>query len=244
MNDDLFLMIMGFLTGLIDAVAGGGGLISVPSYMLVLGPGATAVGTNKISAFVSTLTALYIYHRNGFVQYKMNWYFVGAVAFGAIIGASLSRFVPPVAYKGFMVVLAPLILFILFQRQWWKEQKRAKSGPAVLFLLGLGCGLYDGVAGPGGGTLMFLSLFIMGGLTLPLAIGTAKLANVFSSGFSLSTYVAMDLVHWRVALPMTITIVIGSALGARMATQNAALFARLALVVVSAFLIVRLLFSL
>lgn len=243
MSNDQFLLLIGFITGLIDAVAGGGGLISVPSYMLVLGPGSLAIGTNKVSAFASTLTALYIYHRNGFVQIKSNNAFFGAIVIGAIGGALLSRFVPPAAYKGFMVVLAPLLLFVLFQRRWWKEHERVKTKSSVLFVLGLGCGCYDGIAGPGGGTLMFLSLFMMAGLPLTLAIGTAKLANVFSSGVSLATYLYMDLVNWRVALPMTITIVIGAAIGARFATQNAAFYARFALLVVSIFLIVRLVIS-
>jgi hypothetical protein len=240
LSDDLFLLFIGFITGLIDAVAGGGGLISVPAYMLVLGPSSLAVGTNKVSALASALSALYIYHRNGFIQIKGNLPFLIAIVLGAVSGAFLSRFVPPEAYKGFMVIMAPVLLFVLFQRRWWREQERAKASPALLFTLGLICGIYDGIAGPGGGTLMFLSLFIMAGLPLTLAIGTAKLANVFSAGFSLSTYLAMGQVNWRVAVPMTISIVIGAWIGARFTTLNAALYARLALLAVSIFLIARL----
>lgn len=243
MHNDLFLLIMGLITGLIDSVAGGGGLISVPSYMLVLGPTALAVGTNKVSALASTVTALYIYRRNGFVQVKKHLAFLAAVTVGAISGAYLSRFVPPAFYKAFLVVLAPILLFVLFKRKWWQETERHHVGQFYLCLLGFACGCYDGIAGPGGGTLMFLSLFIMAGLPLTMAIGTAKLANMFSAGFSLGMYVFMNQVDWRTSIPLTITIVIGAAIGAQFASRNAALYARLALLVVSIILIAKLAIS-
>lgn len=239
MNDFLFLAIVGFITGLIDAIAGGGGLISVPAYMLVLGAGVEAIATNKITALCSTLAALYIYHRSGFVDLKTNRYFLVLVLLGAALGAGLSRFLPPEFYKYMLLVLVPLILGVLFQRQLWKEKNRAQKPQWVLCGLGFLCGIYDGVAGPGGGTLMFLSLFVFGGLPLHLSIGTAKLANVFSAGSSLVTYLAMGKVNWLFALPGTATIIIGALIGARYATKNAAFYARLALAVVSLVLLVR-----
>lgn len=239
MNDFLFLMLTGLLTGLIDAVAGGGGLISVPAYMLVLGPGVEAIATNKISALCSTLAALFIYKKNGFVDFKANKTFLLLVFIGAFLGAWLSRFLPPHFYKIMMIVLVPFILFVLFQRQLWKETPRTQKPKYILCFLGLLCGIYDGVAGPGGGTFMFLALFIIAGLPLHISIGTAKLANVFSASSSLVTYVVMGKVLWWAAVPATITIVIGALIGARYATKNASFYARMALAIVSLIMVWR-----
>jgi len=231
---------MGFITGLIDAIAGGGGLISVPSYMLVLGPGAEAIATNKVSAFVSTLTALYIYFRKGFVTIDGHKSFFVSVFIGAVGGAELSQFIPSVVYKAMMVALVPLILWVLYKRHLWVESSEKKQPRIPLMWLGFACGVYDGVAGPGGGTFLFLSLFVMGGLPLTTAIGTAKLANVISSFSSLVTYVILGKVHWLVAVPATATIVVGAVIGARYATKNAAFYARAALAVVSVVILIRL----
>lgn len=239
--DVLFLAVAGLVTGLIDSIAGGGGLISVPAFMLVLGPGVEAVATNKIAAVFSTLAALYIYHRNGFVDFRTNKYFLALVFCGACCGAGLSRYMPKEFYHYMLVVLIPLILYVLFQRQLWREKKREAQPLWLLCVLGFLCGAYDGIAGPGGGTLMFLSLFVVGGLPLTLSIGTAKLANVFSAGSSLVTYMALGKVQWLVALPLTVTIVVGALIGARYASKDAAKYARLALAAVSLILLVRLL---
>lgn len=239
-NDFLFLLAAGLVTGLIDSVAGGGGLISVPAYMLVLGAGVEAIATNKISALCSTLAALYIYHRSGFIDLKTNKYFLALVFLGACAGALLSRYMPPAFYKYMLVVLIPLILFVLFQRHLWKEKVRERKPQWVLCILGFVCGVYDGIAGPGGGTLMFLSLFVFGGLPLTFSIGTAKLANVFSAGSSLLTYLAMGKVQWLYAVPGTLTIIIGAMIGAKFATKNAAFYARVCLAIVSVLMLVRL----
>lgn len=237
-----FLAVAGFVTGLIDSIAGGGGLISVPAYMLVLGSGVEAIATNKVSALCSTLAALYIYHRSGFVDFRTNKYFLLLVFVGACVGAWLSRYVPKEMYRYMLVVLIPVILIVLFQRHLWAERARTAKPLWVLCVMGFLCGAYDGIAGPGGGTLMFLSLFVVGGLPLTLSIGTAKLANVFSAGSSLVTYVAMGKVQWLVAIPLTITIVMGALIGARFASRDAAKYARMALVAVSLILLARLAF--
>jgi uncharacterized protein len=238
--DFLFLAVAGFITGLIDAIAGGGGLISVPAYMIVLGPSVEAIATNKVSALCSTLAALYIYYRNGFIKIEKSKYFLILVFVGAIIGAWFSRFMPKEFYKYMLIILIPLVLAVLFQRHLWQEVDRPIRPQWLLCLLGLSCGLYDGIAGPGGGTIMFLSLFVFAGLPLTVSIGTAKLANVLSASSSLVTYIAMGKVQWLVAIPMTLTIVFAAVIGARFATKNAAFYARVALSIVSVLMLIRL----
>lgn len=239
----LFLAFIGFITGLIDAIAGGGGLISVPAYMVVLGPTVEAVATNKVSAVASTLAALFIYRKKGFIDFKNFRFFLAYVFIGSVTGALSSSLMPALFYKIMPLVLIPLILFVLFQRHLWKETPRVSKPKWVLVLLGFICGFYDGIAGPGGGTLMFLSLFVFGGVPLYLSIGTAKLANVVSASSSFTTYLYLGKINWWVSIPATITIIIGALIGARFATKNAALYGRIALVVVSALLMAKMIYE-
>lgn len=243
MNSILFLAVIGLITGLIDAIAGGGGLISVPAYMVVLGPTVEAVATNKVSAVASTLAALFIYRKKGFIDFKNFRTFLSCVFVGSVTGALSSSVMPAAFYKIMPLVLVPLILFVLFQRQLWTETPRISKPQWVLILMGFACGFYDGIAGPGGGTLMFLSLFVFGGVPLHLSIGTAKLANVVSASSSFTTYLYLGKINWWVSLPATATIIIGALIGARFATKNAALYGRMALVAVSALLLVKMVYE-
>lgn len=239
MGDFLFLTLVGFITGLIDAIAGGGGLISVPAYMLVLGPTVEAVATNKVSAVFSTLAALFIYQKKGFIDVQNYRPFLICVFTGSLCGAYSSSFMPVSFYKLMPLFLIPVLMFVLFQKKLWVEKQRTPHSPLVLAILGLTCGIYDGIAGPGGGTLMFLSLFVFGGVPLHLSMGTAKLANVLSASSSFVTYIYLGKINWWVSIPATITIVAGALIGARFATKNAAFYGRVALTAVSLLLVLK-----
>jgi len=243
-----FLLIAaGVLAGFVDSIAGGGGLITVPVFTLILGPGAEAIGTNKVVAVVATAVALFIYRRGGHVTLRGNWIFAGVVGGGAICGAWSSRFVPPEAYKWLIILVAPFILWIVFRKELWikraiKDEHPAPN-PRLLLLAGVLCGFYDGIAGPGGGTLMFLSLFVLARLPLLTSMATAKIANVASSSLSLLTYALTGHVVWNTGAVMAVGVAVGAAFGARMAIRNAAVIARFALLVVSSLLILRLILS-
>jgi uncharacterized membrane protein YfcA len=147
---------LGGLAGFIDSIAGGGGLITVPVFSIVLEAGATAIGTNKIVGMVSTGVALYVYRRGGHVKLTGNWTFAGFVGAGALVGAWCARYVPADAYKWLIAGVTPIVLFIVFRREMWVKQsiREDHSRPRLFWLYGAGlaCGFYDGIAGPGGGT--------------------------------------------------------------------------------------------
>jgi uncharacterized membrane protein YfcA len=247
-STQIFLIVLGLIAGFIDSIAGGGGLITVPMFSILLEPGALAIGTNKIVGMVSTGVALYVYRRSGHVKLSGNWGFALVVGFGALVGAWCSRYVPAEAYKWLIAAMAPIVLWIVFHKDIWIKQSLRKhdhSHPnrCILLLAALFCGFYDGIAGPGGGTLMFLSLFVLAKMPLLTSMATAKIANFTSASVALATFAATGNVAWSAGLIMAAGVSVGAAVGAGYAIRNATVFARFSLLAVSSLLIIRLLMS-
>jgi len=84
------LFITGLAAGIIDAIAGGGGLITLPVWSLYLGPGAHAIGTNKIVGTLASLTALIVYLKHGKISWKKGGVFLASIAIGSFIGSETS----------------------------------------------------------------------------------------------------------------------------------------------------------
>ncbi len=246
----LLLVATGLIAGLIDSIAGGGGLITVPLLSIVIGPGATAIGTNKVAAVASSLAALLIYFRNGHVSIRGNRRFALIVGLTAGFGALSSPLIPPETHRWLLIVVCPLLLFVVIRKDLWlnkpQREKNASSDKPqqwIFWMAGAACGFYDGIAGPGGGTLMFLSLFLLARLPILAAMATAKVANLASASVSLAAFASTDHVVWPKGMVVAIGISVGALIGAGFASKNAAVFARFALVVVASLLLLRLISS-
>ena len=256
---EILLLIPGFIAGLIDSVAGGGGLITVPSLSLVVGAGAKAIGTNKMAAVCSSLAALAVYRSQGHVRIKGNRIFAILTGMGAALGALVSPSIPPDAYKGVLLTVCPIMLLLVYNKDLWTRREiedrethhadgQSSGKPKFswtwgFWLAGLACGFYDGVAGPGGGTLMFISLFVIAKMPLVASIATAKVANLSSASVSLATFAVTGNVIWTKGVWVAVGISFGAFLGAKLATKRAAPVARIALLVAASLLILKLAFS-
>lgn len=213
------LFFTGLIAGLIDSVAGGGGLITIPMLSIVMGPGALAVGTNKVAAVCSSLFALWIYMRHGHVVLKGNRRFAILIGVGALIGASFSPYIPSHIYRWMLVIVCPAILFVVYRKDLWARAHVETLAPSTVnkplfWTLGFLCGFYDGIAGPGGGTLMFLSLYIIARVPLLAAMATAKVANLSSATVSLVTFSISGHVKWITGSCVAAGISIGAFCGA------------------------------
>jgi uncharacterized protein len=244
---EVLLLLAGLLAGFIDSIAGGGGLVTVPIFSILLGPGATAIGTNKIVAVVASGAALLIYLRGGHVSLKGNRRFAGFAAVGALAGSLVSPLVPAIAYKWIIVSIAPLVLWMIFNKDWWVKKSLEAHDPVTasktaLWLSGFAIGVYDGLAGPGGGTMMFLSLLVFAKLPLLQAMATTKVANLSTAAVALGSFAWSGHVVWTTGLTMGLGIGVGAMLGAHLASrqERAAMYARTALLVVVTLLLVRL----
>ena len=240
-----FLIIAGIVTGFIDSVAGGGGLISLPVLSLALAPGAEAIGTNKIVGTLAALVALIVYARAGHMDLKKSLLFALFIAGGSFLGSLITPHLPQSSFRWILLVMCPFILWVVLKKDLWTQERHSrplrKHSAFKIGLSGLACGLYDGAFGPGGGTFMFLSLLFFARLPLFTALAASKLANTTSAGVALVSYASRGFVHWTEGTLMAIGVIAGAFLGARFATKKAAVLVRPVLVTVSGLLILKLL---
>lgn len=240
--ENYLLTLMGFLTGLIDSVVGGGGLISLPTLSIAIAPGAPAIATNKIVGTVGAAIALMVYARRGHLKWKEGLAFCLVCAAGSFLGSSLAPHMSKEFFRYLMIFMCPILLWIVFNRErFFKERENfVKPHPGVFFFSAIFSGFYDGFFGPGGGTFMFLSLFLGTGYPMLTAIAISKLANTFSASTALITYSINGLVHWKEGLVMAIGMAFGSYIGASYASKAAGKIVRPMLIFIVVLLMIKL----
>lgn len=216
------LSFMGFLTGLVDSIVGGGGLISLPTLSIAIAPGAHAIGTNKIVGSAGALIALIVYAKKGHLKWKDGLSFCTVCAFGSFLGSSAAPYVSKDFFRYLLIIMCPVILSIVWNRdKFFKERENfVKPHYSIFFLSAFASGFYDGFFGPGGGTFMFLGLFLGTGYPLLPSIAISKMANTFSATTALITYSHNGYVHWKEGAIMSIGMIIGSFIGASYASKN------------------------
>ena len=245
----LGLVLAGLLAGFIDSIAGGGGLITLPVFSLLLGKGPLAIGTNKIAGTAAALVALFIYARKGHFNWRSSLIFAVFVAGGAALGSRISPLLPLWIFPWLLAVTCPFILWVVWKRNLWVEKVVVESVDApklnrlsrlpAIAISGLVCGFYDGVWGPGGGTFMFLSLLFFAGLPILTALSASKFANTSSALVSLVSYNQQGFVRWWPGVVLAIGIAIGAWFGATHASRNAARLIRPVLAIVVLLLLIK-----
>jgi uncharacterized protein len=231
---EFVLALTGFFAGLIDSIAGGGGLITFPvlSHYLELGP--HTIGTNKVIGTIAASVAFLVYRRSHALSLKRGAGFLATIMLGAYLGSVASLLVPREFFRWLLVAMSPLILLLVWSRQLWL---RSASGPAAAFsvatlVTGLANGFYEGFFGPGGGTFMLLSLLWVARLPFFEALLLSKLANMVSSGVSGASYAVGGYVHWSIGFNMAAGSVCGALVGSYFASKHAERIAKPILTVV------------
>jgi len=240
-----FLLTAGIVTGFVDSIAGGGGLVSLPCISLVVGPGVDAIGTNKIAGLGAALVALVVYARHGHVDWRRSVAFMVATGVGSFTGSRLAPLVPASAFPWLLAATCPVILYIVWKKDLWSAREVLPSAPgAHVFLAvaaaGFGCGVYDGIWGPGAGTFMFLALVFIARLPLLTSLAAAKLANTASAATALVSYGMQGHVHVLPGLMVAAGTLAGGYVGAHQANKRASRIVRPVLAVVVALLVIKL----
>lgn len=190
-----------FLAGLVDAIAGGGGLISLPAYMMAGLPVHFALGTNKLSACMGATVSAARYSKNGYINWKIAPFCVVCALIGSFCGARLTLLIPENVFKILMLVLLPVIaVYVLKGKNFDQnpEPLSQKKTVAVSMAAALLIGCYDGFYGPGTGTFLILMLTGMAHMTLTSANGVAKLINWVTN----VTSVVVFLTEGRALFPL------------------------------------------
>jgi hypothetical protein len=224
-----------FCAGFVDAIAGGGGLLSLPAYFAVGLPAHAALATNKLSSSAGTATAVARYWRAGTVRIRLGLAAAGGAVVGAAIGARLALAIPAATIQSLILVVVPvvLVLFLLQDRLAPSAGAPPPTAAAVrAALLGSGIGIYDGLFGPGTGTFLAIGFAWACGLDLLGAAANARLANLASNLGALAVFLLRGEVVFPLALWTAAAGICGNALGARLAVRRGARLIRPFMVVV------------
>jgi len=230
----LALFLVAVLAGTIDAIAGGGGLLTVPALLLAgFGPVA-AIATNKLQGVAGTVAAAIAYARQGAVIWP--WVRLAAVAAGAasLLGAAAVGFVPRRVLDAAIPVVLVAIA-VLFARD---RRLGAAARPALLSRRGFAVpaaaiGFYDGAFGPGAGAFYTASFAGLRGEPLLTAAAHAKVANAARNGASCLFFLWSGATEWRTGLVMALGAALGAEIGARLAVRVGARLIRPVVVTVA-----------
>ncbi|MCQ2445421.1 MAG: sulfite exporter TauE/SafE family protein [Clostridia bacterium] len=218
-----------FLAGFIDAIAGGGGLISLPAYSLAGLPLHAAVATNKMSSTMGTSIATAKYAKSGFIPWKLAPFGAGFAYLGSVLGANLALRTGDKAFKIILLCVLPVTAFYVLKKKHFDENKEElpfKKACLIASGIAFAVGIYDGFYGPGTGTFLILLLTGLGHMELKNANGLTKVINLTSNIAALTVY----LINGQVLLLLGITAglfnIAGNYLGARCFEKNSAGFAK------------------
>lgn len=226
-----------FIAGFVDSIAGGGGLISLPAYLLAGLPAHTCVATNKMSSCMGTTIATARYARSGFIDWRLSLPCILAALAGASVGANIALLIPDSAFRIVMFIVLPLTaLYVLTKKDLFEKDDRPPLPIRVQMLfcgvIALFIGMYDGFYGPGTGTFLLLLLTRFGRMDVQHANGTTKLINLTSNITSLTVF----LLNAQVLVPLGLAAgcfsILGNYLGSKSFAGRGASIARPVVLVV------------
>ncbi|MBW8190914.1 TSUP family transporter [Neiella marina] len=219
----VMLSLAALLAGFIDAIAGGGGLLTIPALLFTGMPPHLALGTNKLAATFGSCTAsITFYRKRLFFPQRWRWAMV-CTAIGAMLGTiaayNISSQALEKALPAIVLCTAIYTLITKLKDESNGNEFAAEASPLKQGLQGVGLGFYDGIAGPGTGAFWTLSTLKLHKLNLLFSSGVARTMNFISNAVSLVTFVILGQVNWLVGLSMGLCIMTGAYLGAHSAIR-------------------------
>lgn len=233
----IFLIVcpMVFLAGLVDAISGGGGLISLPAYTFAGLPIHSAIATNKLSSCMGTTIATGKYISKGFVPWKLVPLAVLGAFTGSATGARLALLLTDHYFKMILLVIVPLTAFYVLKSKNLNDSSNAEiTGKTIIVsgLISLVIGVYDGFYGPGTGTFLIILLTMLTRLNLTKANGLTKVINWSTNVAALTVYLLNGKVIWILGLTAGCFNIAGNFLGANMFAKGSSKYIRPFLLIV------------
>lgn len=217
LRDYLIICPLVFIAGFIDAVAGGGGLISLPAYFITGIPVHSCVATNKMSAFMGTSITTAKYAKDGFIPWRATVFCVPCAFLGSAIGANAALMIPDRVFKTVLMLIIPLTGILILAKKDILNPKRSypnKTMIAICALSSLLIGVYDGFYGPGTGTFLLLMLTGVAGLELTGANGLTKAVNFSTNLSALIVFLIKDQVIIPLGIVAGLFNIAGNYIGA------------------------------
>ena len=230
--------------GIVDAIAGGGGLITLPALLAAGLPPLSALATNKGQSVWGSGAAMLAFWRAGRVDRKQALFAFPLAFVGSLAGAALVQRISNEALRPVVIVLLAGATVLLVVRKPSRDADAPEPRWWIAAVLALVIGGYDGFFGPGTGTFLIVGFVTLCGRSLVHASADAKVVNFGSNLAAILTFALAGRVLWEVALPMAVGQLVGGVIGAHLAMKGGARVVRILVLFVSAALIVKQAFAL
>jgi uncharacterized membrane protein YfcA len=218
-----FLVVAALVAGIIDAIAGGGGLVTLPSLLAVGLPPHMALGTNKGQSVFGPLAALVRFRRAGMLDLERARVSFPAGFVGALCGTALVLLVRPAVLRPLVIaLLVGAAVFVTFRPassatpRAAGEARDPRRRALIAAAVALGIGAYDGFFGPGTGTFLIIAYALLWRDSLDAASANAKVVNFASNLAAFVSFALKGAIVWHLALPMAAGQLIGGYAGAHM----------------------------
>ena len=229
---------LALVAGFVDAIAGGGGLISLPAYFFAGLPAHAAIATNKLSSTLGTAVATVRYALFGYMVRRFVVVGVACGLIGSAVGANLALLADATVLMVFMLAALPPVAVLVFRA---KDLNRFSDRPlppaaalAATAAIALVVGVYDGFYGPGTGTILMLLLTAVGRQDVKSAAGTTKAVNLATNAAALTVFLANGQVLVGLGLAAAAFNIAGNWLGSTFFDKKGALILRPIMLVVIA----------
>jgi uncharacterized protein len=239
----LLLGFAAFFAGFMDAIAGGGGLVTVPALLLAGMSPVEALGTNKLQSLFGSGSSAAAFAAKGHVDLKaqLPW---AAVSFIASIGGALLATVLPgeLLEAALPVLLIAIALYFAFKPRVDDIDRARRISPLAFGLTIVPVvGFYDGAFGPGTGSFFMLSFVALAGFGVLKATAHTKLLNFASNLGAFAAFAVVGAVAWKIGLVMGVAQFFGARLGAALAMKKGAAIIKPLLITVCIALAIKLL---
>lgn len=229
------LTTVSFIGGFIGSIAGGGGLLTIPVYLLLGIPPQIALGTDKLSALSTTASSLFNFSRDKKVLWKIGGVGLIFSLIGGYLGTQLALRLESQALENIILILLPIAAGISLlphkNRQSEKREFTVWENFVITPLMCLVLGTYTGFFGPGAGSFFILALFMLLKVNFVQASATAKIFALGANTSAVISYIVAGSVDYRIGIPALIASGIGGYLGSGYALTKGSNFVRGVLVV-------------
>lgn len=241
----LILFITGMVAGMVDAIAGGGGLIALPALLATGMPPIQALATNKLQGSFGTFSSSLYFIKNGLISLKKTRFMIACTFIGSASGTlmvqristdSLASVIP-------LLLIGIALYFLLSPSISDKERSAHISNGLFSLSIGFGIGFYDGFFGPGAGSFFAIGFVGLLGYGLTKATAHTKILNLTSNIASLGFFALSGSVIWSIGLTMGVGQLIGARIGARLVVRRGVTLIRPMIVIVSILISIKLFFG-
>jgi uncharacterized protein len=239
------LILAAFVAGFIDAIAGGGGLITVPVLILAGLPPVVALGTNKLQSIFGSASATIAYAAKGHIDIRAQIVPFVIAALGAAIGAYVATRVSSEALRNILpYLMITIALYFLFKPNISDQDRISRLSPLIFGATIIpAIGFYDGIFGPGTGSFFMLAFVSLLGFGLLKATAHTKWLNFASNFGAFIVFALSGVIDWKIGLMMGLAQFFGARAGAAHAMKNGAKIIKPLLVTVCIVLAAKLIFT-